>query len=133
MKMASQLWIYLPGWKLPITTWPLFLIPHVQRDQRGRHREDPTAQDWLHINQSYVNETNSLLIASGRHQSAVFGISLETESLQFIMSTHEDWSEEYKPYLLTPVDSDGVLFMTSAIRMMWMQQTVIFGRGDNTM
>ncbi|MES0476463.1 aryl-sulfate sulfotransferase [Citrobacter braakii] len=70
--------------------------------------EDPTAQDWLHINQSYVNETNSLLIASGRHQSAVFGISLETESLQFIMSTHEDWSEEYKPYLLTPVDSDGV-------------------------
>lgn len=29
--------------------------------------EDPTVQDWLHINQSYINETNNLLIASGRH------------------------------------------------------------------
>lgn len=70
--------------------------------------EDATVQDWLHINQSYVNETNNLLIASGRHQSAVFGIDLETEALQFIMSTHEDWTEDYQPYLLTPVDSEGI-------------------------
>lgn len=70
--------------------------------------EDPTVQDWLHINQSYINETNNLLIASGRHQSAVFGVELESESLRFIMSTHEDWTEEYQPYLLTPVDSNGV-------------------------
>lgn len=70
--------------------------------------EDPTVKDWLHINQSYVNETNNLLIASGRHQSAVFGIDLETEALRFIMSTHEEWNEALKPYLLTPVDNDGV-------------------------
>lgn len=70
--------------------------------------EDPTVQDWLHINQSYINETNNLLIASGRHQSAVFGVELESEALRFIMSTHEDWAEEYQPYLLTPVDSNGV-------------------------
>ncbi|WOJ30158.1 aryl-sulfate sulfotransferase [Citrobacter koseri] len=69
--------------------------------------EDPTVLDWLHINQSYVNETNNVLIASGRHQSAVFGVDLETEALQFIMSTHEDWGDEYQPYLLTPVDGDG--------------------------
>lgn len=70
--------------------------------------EDPTVQDWLHINQSYINETNNLLIASGRHQSAVFGVELESEALRFIMSTHEDWAEKYQPYLLTPVDSNGV-------------------------
>lgn len=70
--------------------------------------EDPTAQDWLHINQSYINDTNNLLIASGRHQSAVFGVELESEALRFIMSTHEDWAEKYQPYLLTPVDSNGV-------------------------
>lgn len=70
--------------------------------------EDPTVKDWLHINQSYVNETNNLLIASGRHQSAVFGIDLETQALRFIMSTHEEWDETFQPYLLTPVDSDGV-------------------------
>lgn len=70
--------------------------------------EDPTVQDWLHINQSYINETNNLLIASGRHQSAVFGVELESEALRFIMSTHEDWADKYQPYLLTPVDSNGV-------------------------
>ena len=70
--------------------------------------EEPTVSDWLHINQSYVNTTNNLLISSGRHQSAVFGVSLENESLQFIMSTHEDWAEQYQPYLLTPVDNDGM-------------------------
>lgn len=69
--------------------------------------EDQTVQDWLHINQSYVNEINNLLIASGRHQSAVIGIDLETQALRFILSTHEDWAEAYQPYLLTPVDSDG--------------------------
>lgn len=70
--------------------------------------EDPTVKDWLHINQSYVNETNQLLIASGRHQSAVFGVDLQTQALRFILSTHEDWDDAYQPYLLTPVDSEGV-------------------------
>lgn len=69
--------------------------------------EDPTVLDWLHINQSYVNQTNNLLIASGRHQSAIFGVDMETAALQFIMSTHEDWNDTLQPYLLTPVDSDG--------------------------
>lgn len=69
--------------------------------------EDPTVKDWLHINQSYVNQTNNLLIASGRHQSAIFGVDMETAELRFIMSTHEDWNEALQPYLLTPVDSDG--------------------------
>lgn len=70
--------------------------------------EDPTVKDWLHVNQSYVNKTNNLLIASGRHQSAVFGIDLETEALRFIMATHEEWNETLQPYLLTPVDSNGI-------------------------
>ncbi|HAE2268385.1 TPA_asm: aryl-sulfate sulfotransferase [Salmonella enterica subsp. salamae serovar 60:g,m,t:z6] len=69
--------------------------------------EDPDVLDWLHINQSYVNDTNNLLVASGRHQSAVFGVDLETQALRFILSTHEAWSQAYQPYLLTPVDAEG--------------------------
>ncbi|EDP8644155.1 arylsulfatase [Salmonella bongori] len=69
--------------------------------------EDPDVQDWLHINQSYVNDTNNLLVASGRHQSAVFGVDLETQALRFILSTHDAWSQTYQPYLLTPVDAEG--------------------------
>ncbi len=96
---------------LEIAYYDLAKILDPQRESRPSGTapgEDPTVKDWLHINQSYVNETNNLLIASGRHQSAVFGIDLETEALRFIMSTHEEWNEALQPYLLTPVDNDGV-------------------------
>ncbi|MCU6173813.1 aryl-sulfate sulfotransferase [Citrobacter cronae] len=96
---------------LEIAYYDMATILDISREARPTGTapgEDPTVQDWLHINQSYINETNNLLIASGRHQSAVFGVELESEALRFIMSTHEDWAEEYQPYLLTPVDSNGV-------------------------
>jgi len=96
---------------LEIAYYDLAKILDPQRESRPSGTapgEDPTVKDWLHINQSYVNETNNLLIASGRHQSAVFGIDLETEALRFILSTHEEWNEALQPYLLTPVDNDGV-------------------------
>lgn len=64
--------------------------------------------DWLHINQSYINEPNNLLICSGRHQSAIFGVNVDSGELRFIMANHEDWSDEFRQYLLTPVDDDGV-------------------------
>ncbi len=95
---------------LEIAYYDMAQILDPQRESRPSGTapgEDPTVKDWLHINQSYINETNHLLIASGRHQSAVFGIDLETEALRFIMSTHEAWNEALQPYLLTPVDDDG--------------------------
>ena len=95
---------------LEIAYYDLAKILDPQRESRPSGTapgEDPTVEDWLHVNQSYVNETNNLLIVSGRHQSAVIGIDLQTEALRFIMSTHEEWNEALQPYLLTPVDNDG--------------------------
>ncbi|MEJ5492727.1 aryl-sulfate sulfotransferase, partial [Salmonella enterica] len=70
--------------------------------------QDVSMDDWLHINQSYINEPNNLLICSGRHQSAIFGVNVDSGELRFIMANHENWSDEFKQYLLTPVDDDGV-------------------------
>lgn len=64
--------------------------------------------DWLHINQCYINETNNILVTSGRNQSAIFGVDVGTSALRFIMGTHEDWSADYQDYLLAPVNSDGM-------------------------
>ncbi|EGT5712491.1 aryl sulfotransferase [Cronobacter dublinensis subsp. dublinensis] len=63
--------------------------------------------DWLHVNQSYINETNNILVTSGRNQSAIFGVNADTAELVFIMGTHEDWSSAFTNYLLTPVDSQN--------------------------
>ncbi|MDA8505235.1 aryl-sulfate sulfotransferase [Citrobacter sp. Awk 2] len=66
-----------------------------------------TMDDWLHINQSYINTTNNLLVSSGRHQSSVFGVDVESGQLRFIMADHEDWASDFEEYLLTPVDESG--------------------------
>lgn len=63
--------------------------------------------DWLHINQCYVNETNQILVCSSRHQSAVFGVDLVTSKLIFILGNHENWSTDYADYLLTPCDAQN--------------------------
>jgi len=63
--------------------------------------------DWLHLNQSYLNTTNNLIISSSRHQSAVFGVDATTSALAFVMATHEGWDPAFNEYLLTPVDETG--------------------------
>lgn len=60
-------------------------------------------KDWIHINQSYWDTVNNLLISSGRHQG-IFGIDKDTAELAFILASHEDWSGEFEEFLLTPVD-----------------------------
>ncbi|WP_411899984.1 aryl-sulfate sulfotransferase, partial [Salmonella enterica] len=70
--------------------------------------QDVSMDDLLNINQSYINAPNNVLICSGRHQSAIFGVNVDSGELRFIMANHEDWSDEFKQSLLTPVDYDGV-------------------------
>ena len=62
--------------------------------------------DWLHINQSYLNQSNNLLITSGRHQG-VFAVDVNTSELVFILGNHQDWNAQFNGYLLTPVDMTG--------------------------
>ncbi|EGT0661275.1 aryl-sulfate sulfotransferase [Citrobacter werkmanii] len=69
--------------------------------------QSATMDDWLHINQSYINTTNNLLVSSGRHQSAVFGVDVDSGQLRFIMADHEGWGADFAQYLLTPVDESG--------------------------
>ncbi|WP_411904968.1 aryl-sulfate sulfotransferase, partial [Salmonella enterica] len=58
--------------------------------------------------QGYINGPNDLQICSGRQKSAIFGVNVDSGELRFIMANHEDWCDEFKQYLLTPVDDDGV-------------------------
>ncbi|WIF58066.1 aryl-sulfate sulfotransferase [Atlantibacter hermannii] len=98
---------------------------------------DATLNDWLHINQCYVNETNQLLVCSSRHQSAVFGVDLATSQLVFIMGNHENWSADYAEYLLTPCDENNIPLTWSADEMNekywnWGQHNAIEVANSNT-
>lgn len=87
------------------------MVNVLDNSRTTRPSNQPSADgsiDWLHINQCYINETNNILVTSGRNQSAIFGVDVATSQLRFVMGTHEDWSSDYAEYLLTPVGSDGV-------------------------
>ena len=59
--------------------------------------------NWLHNNG--VTEYGDLFVATGRWQG-VFGFH-RNGKLRWIIAPHNNWREEYKPYLLQPLDSKG--------------------------
>jgi len=70
--------------------------------------EDILPYDWLHINQSYKDVKNNLVISSGRHQGSVFGVDADTNELRFILGNRQGWRTEFEHHLLTPVDALGI-------------------------
>jgi arylsulfate sulfotransferase len=75
-----------------------------QRVRAGYHEpEDP---DWIHLNDiQWVQGTNDIIISS-RNQSFVARISWPDGAIKWILAAHDDWSEMFQKYLLTPVGDD---------------------------
>lgn len=82
------------------------LRPVLYDQSRAPKPITPEPLDWLHINQAYLDTTNNLVVGSGRHQCC-FAIDAATGELSFILANHVDWDDKFRPYLLTPVDSEG--------------------------
>lgn len=61
-------------------------------------------EDWLHINSVSFDEDNSMLISARR----LGMVKLDNEKeLQWILAQHDNWTEEFQDYLLTPIDEKG--------------------------
>lgn len=65
----------------------------------------PYFEDWFHANSIDYNHEDDSMIISGRQQG-IIKIDNNRE-LEWILAPHIDWTDEYKPYLLTPVDREG--------------------------
>jgi arylsulfate sulfotransferase len=59
-------------------------------------------KDWLHLNAIQYDELHNALIISGAAQSAIVSIDKDTANINWILGSHEAYSDEFKPYLLTP-------------------------------
>ena len=75
-----------------------------QRVRAGYHEpEDP---DWIHLNDiQWVQGTNDIIISS-RNQSFVARISWPDGAIKWILAAHDDWSEMFQKYLLSPIGDD---------------------------
>lgn len=74
-----------------------------QRPPQPRNLEPA---DWLHLNGIDYNPADSSYIVSGRDQSAVVKVDVETGALRWILGNHEHWEPPYSDYLLEPVGED---------------------------
>jgi arylsulfate sulfotransferase len=67
---------------------------------------EPENPDWLHLNDiEWVKGTNDIIISS-RNQSFVARISWPDGAIQWILAAHDDWSEMFQKYLLTPIGDE---------------------------
>ncbi len=73
------------------------------------YSQNPT--NWAHNNS--INEIGNDLLATARYQG-IFRFA-HTGKLQWIISPHKYWGAAYQPYLLNPVDENGVPVTDPAI------------------
>ncbi len=59
--------------------------------------------DWLHLNGLHYDAQDRAAVLSGRDQSAVVKVDLDSGELRWILGNHRHWKEEFRPYLLDPV------------------------------
>ena len=63
-------------------------------------------RNWAHVNSVDYDPTDDSIIISSRHQSAIIKIGRD-KKVKWIIGAHEGWKDEYKKYLLQPVDAAG--------------------------
>ena len=63
-------------------------------------------RNWAHINSVNYDKTDDSIIVSVRHQGAAVKITRD-KKVKWILGSHEGWSDEFKPYLLKPIDNNG--------------------------
>ena len=68
-------------------------------------RNSPQGYDWAHANAVIHDPVDDAIIVSLRHQDAVIKFSRSTGELIWILGNHNNWSAEFAPYLLNPVNS----------------------------
>ena len=74
--------------------------------ERPRQPINLDEADWLHLNGlDYAAEDNAVVV-SGRDQSALAKVGLDTGDIHWILGNHQYWKEEFHPVLLEPVGPD---------------------------
>ncbi len=74
--------------------------------ERPRQPINLDEADWLHLNGLDHHAADNAVVVSGRDQSAVVKVGLQTGEIHWILGNHRHWSEEFRPLLLDPVGSE---------------------------
>ena len=70
--------------------------------ERPRQPINLKEEDWLHLNGLDYDPRDDAVVVSGRDQSAVVKVDLETGKPEWILGNHTHWKDEFHPFLLDP-------------------------------
>lgn len=73
---------------------------------RPRQVEGLADGDWLHLNSLAYDDSDGTIILSSKGQSAVIKLSYPGLKIQWILGPHDNWSQKFQPYLLSPLGED---------------------------
>lgn len=63
-------------------------------------------RNWAHVNSVSYNQFDDSIIISSRHQNAIVKIGRD-KKIKWILGAHKGWKDEFRKYLLQPVDNKG--------------------------
>jgi arylsulfate sulfotransferase len=86
-----------------VKTWNLNNIIAPERKRLPSANGD----DWCHLNAIYFDDHDNSIVFSSRSQSIMAKLDYVTGSLKWILGSHEEWTDSFKPYLFTPIDQNG--------------------------
>ncbi len=75
-------------------------------DEFGDLAGTGAGRNWAHVNSVWYDAEDDSIIVSSRHQSAMIKIGRD-KKVKWIVGAHKGWKEQFKPFLLQPVDSKG--------------------------
>ena len=85
-----------------VKTWNLYEIFDPERERLRTEQ----ANDWCHMNSIEYDPSDTSLIFSSKLQYMISKIDYNTGAIKWILGNHENWTEEFQPYLLTPTNFD---------------------------
>ena len=83
--------------------WDFRAILDARRPPQPKNLEPA---DWLHLNGIDCSPLDSSFVISGRDQSSVVKVDVDTGTLRWILGNHAYWDKPHANYLLTPIGDD---------------------------
>jgi arylsulfate sulfotransferase len=65
--------------------------------------------DWCHLNSIQYDPSDNTLLISSKLQYFISKIDYETGAIKWIFGNHENWGEQWQPYLLEPENFDTIV------------------------
>lgn len=93
--------------------------------------EYTTNYDWFHNNSVWYDKNTNSITLSGRHKDAVINIDYDTNELNWIIGSSENWSEDMKKYFFKPTNNLEWQWAQHAAMVLPNGNIFIFDNGNN--